>query len=324
MENGLDVYGGPKRCLSFGSHRKEAQEISEVRVGGNHIQVHLSAIWSVQCAKNFHKAAEASHGLPALSRIANGHLPGRYPHTGREQRHPVTPGVLHNPAIRTIGVHYQPSKVHTRANPPYCLSWTSDRLGSHETSPARGEGSTYYQQLLPGTVKGGHHSTSVGRSDWQNVSSPPSSVTYTPSPPAPSTPTDPDTESFRFLQVTSDTEPRLPGQTDVMDSLTALLEQIGHLYSPSRPDNTVRCLTERMGGRVQWDSNGRSLDGAREEVTHKLPRATSRIVCNQGIHETSEQHPSPPENGKPLCSSIRKQDGGTHSLNLSLQACHLW
>jgi len=52
---GLDVYSGPKRCPSFGSHWKETQEISEVCVGGNHIQVHLSTVWSVQYTKNIHK-----------------------------------------------------------------------------------------------------------------------------------------------------------------------------------------------------------------------------------------------------------------------------
>jgi len=90
---------------------------------------------------------------------------------------------------------------------------THDQLHGNETTPARGEGSADCQQLLTSTIKGSNHSTSVGLSDWQVVSSPSSSVTYSSAPP---TSTDPDIQSFRFLQLTSDTEPGFQGQTKVV------------------------------------------------------------------------------------------------------------
>lgn len=66
--------------------------------------------------------------------------------------------------------------------------------------------------------------------------------------PAPSTPVDSDTGSFRILQVTSDTEPRLPGGNDVVDPPAASLEWMGHYDSPATIDNTVGCVTKRVGG----------------------------------------------------------------------------
>ena len=68
----LVMHCGSERCVSFSSHCKAAQEVSEICMGGNHISVHLSVVWSVQCTKNIHQAIETSHGLPTLSGTQNG------------------------------------------------------------------------------------------------------------------------------------------------------------------------------------------------------------------------------------------------------------
>ena len=115
------MHSGPEGYLSLSSHHKTAQEISEICVGGNHIRLHLSAIWFVQCTKDLHKGTEASHGLPTLPGTENSYLPGRHLNTGGEQRHTSTTGALHGPATRTVRVHHQHSKVNIRTIPPGCV-----------------------------------------------------------------------------------------------------------------------------------------------------------------------------------------------------------
>jgi len=49
-------------------------------------------------------------------------------------------------------------------------------------------------------------------------------------------------ESLGLLQVITETEPRLPGRTNVVDSQASQLEQTGYLYPPARPDHTKPSL----------------------------------------------------------------------------------
>ena len=172
---------GSKRCVSFGSHCKAAQEISEVCVEGTTFEF-TYAVWSVQCAKNIYQVVETSHGLPTLSGTQNSHLSGRHPRIGREQRHPDTTGALHSPIAGTLGVHHQPLQVQSGANITHCVSGTLDQLRGHEALLARGESPANYQQLHSDTVKGYCDSSTAGLSDWQIVSNPPGSFTSTSSP----------------------------------------------------------------------------------------------------------------------------------------------
>ena len=245
---GLDVYSGFKGHLSLSPHCKAAQEISEICVGGNHIRVHPSTIWSVQCTKDLYESTEASYGPPMLSKTENSDLPRQYIDNGQGQRHLGETGALHSPTARTVGMHHQCSEVSTRINPPNCVSRAPGQLRNYEAISTRGKNTADHQRLQPSTVEECYHGTAVSLGDWQIVCSSPTSVTGTPSPPAPSTPVDSDTGSFRILQVTSDTEPRLPGGNDVVDPPAASLEWMGHYNSPTRIDNTVGCVTKRVGG----------------------------------------------------------------------------
>ena len=77
--------------------------------------------------------------------------------------------------------------------------------------------------------------STAGLGDWQIVSSPLGSATNTPSPVPSSIPANSHTENLRLLQVITETEPRLPGQTNMVDSQASQLEQTRHLY----PDLTI-------------------------------------------------------------------------------------
>ena len=80
---GLDVLGRSKGCLPLSSHCRESQKIPSVRMGRHHLRVHLSAIWSLQCAEDLHKTPSPSDGSLTIQRSEVSGLLRRYLGDGR-------------------------------------------------------------------------------------------------------------------------------------------------------------------------------------------------------------------------------------------------
>ena len=190
--------------------------------------------------------------------------------------------------------------------------------------PARGEGPTNLHRLQSDIGEGCNHSSTASLSDRQIASSSPSSVTRTPSPPASSAPIDLDAESFRVFQVTSNIDPTLPGRTDVVDPPAALMEQTGHHLPPSRRDNTVQCVTKRVG----VVCNGQQTRDHWTVQEKKLHINSLELLAGTFAIKAFVKHQSNIQvllriNNRSAVAYVNRMVG-THSLNLSLQACHLW
>jgi len=60
----LDVFHQPERCIPIGEYLSGIPAISLLHLDGDHIWVHLSALWTEQCSKRLHKVDETCDGLP--------------------------------------------------------------------------------------------------------------------------------------------------------------------------------------------------------------------------------------------------------------------
>ena len=153
--------------------------------------------------------------------------------------------------------------------------------------------------MHPSTVKR-YHSSTADLSDWQTVRSLPSSATCTPSPPPPSTS---ETKNLRLLLNQIKTpKTSFTVETSLPPPLSA------------RPDNIVRCFTNRMGSYMQWDSDGRSFWSVQENGLHIncLELLTGSFAIKAFVkHQSNNQVLLKIDNRSPV-THINKVEG-THS-----------
>ena len=113
---GLDVLSRSKGCLPLSSHCRESQEIPSVHMGRHHLRIHLSAIWSLQCAEDLHKTPLPGDGSLTIQRSEVSSLLRRYLADGRRSGDSAgTSPSDHHPS-GTTGLHREQVEV----NPGPC------------------------------------------------------------------------------------------------------------------------------------------------------------------------------------------------------------
>ena len=141
------------------------------------------------------------------------------------------------------------------------------------------------------------------------TSSPTSSSILTP----PSTTTDTNPEEDIFIRIQTDPEPGLPERVTVVTCNS--VEWEGYHPSCPRPNQTIRCLSPAF-------CNGITTGGHR--------RCLITLACWNSCFEVkvftklrNNVHILLQMDNRSSVSYVHKM-GGTHSLNLALQARHLW
>ena len=178
---GLDVLGRSKGCLPLSSHCRESQKIPLVCMGRHHLRVHLSAMWSLQCAEDLHKTPSPSDGSLTIQRSEVSGLLRRYLGDGRRSGDSSgTSPSDHHPS-GTTGLHREQVEVNPGPLPSDHLLGSAGGHNINEVALTSGENATNHEQLQADIDKGNHYSAGIGSCNRKNVSSTPGSVTSSPS-----------------------------------------------------------------------------------------------------------------------------------------------
>ena len=308
-KRGLDVLSRSEGCLSFSSHCRAPQEIPSIRMGRQHLRIHLSTVWSLQCTKDFHEAPSSSCGTPAVLGSEDGSILGRHPANGRRPRDPAETSSPDHLPPGGSGLHSEQAKVSVRSLPADNLPGVPGRLTPNAAAFTRGKNTTDCDRLQENADKRDHYGTRIGIHNWKTVSNTPRSTTSPPVHSPPPTSDDPVPEESLHTTWQYNTEPGLPERGTLVDPPPPEVERERHYSTPSRPDHTIGCVPPRLGCSLQWDENRRPLVRPREVPTHQFPRTPGRVLRNQSFHQTQQQDPCPTADGQQHSSSLCKQNG---------------
>ena len=278
-------------------------------MGRHHLRVHLSAIWSLQCAEDLHKTPSPSDGSLTIQRSEVSGLLRRYLGDGRRSGDSsgTNPSDYHPSG--TTGLHREQVEVNPGPLPSDHLLGSAGGHNINEVALTSGKNATNHEQLQADTDKGNHYSAGIGSCNRKNVSSMPGSVTSSPSHSPPPASVNSNTKEIPLSQEQGDIKSGVTERGTMVDPPPAGVERERHYSPSSRSDHTIRCLPPRLGSGEQRDKNRRPLVGSGEDPPHQLLRIAGRFLCDQSLHQTQEQHPCPTADGQQHCSSLREQNG---------------
>jgi hypothetical protein len=95
------------------------------------------------------------------------------------------------------------------------------------------------------------------------------------------------------------------------------MEWQGHSDSTTRPSNRDRCFPDRVGAVCQGVRTGSVVPNG-VQATHKLPGASSRLICGEEFHREPIMFPCEAPNGQHNCCGICQSIGG-NSFSSSIQ-----
>ena len=320
---GLDVLGRSKGCLPLSSHCRESQEIPSVHMVRHHLRIHLTAIWSLQCTEVLHKTPSPGDGSLMIQRSEVSSLLRRYLADGRRSGDSAgTSPSDHNPS-GTTGLHREQVEVNPGPLPSDHLLGSAGGHNVNEVALTSGKNATNHEQLQADIDKGNHYSTGIGSCNRKDVSSSPGSVTSSPShspPPASVNSNTKEIPSLRSKMILS------------QESLKEVQWWIHHLHEWNGRDITrppPDLITQSDASLQGWGavSNGTRTGGpwsGQERTLHinSLELLAGSFAIKAYTKHRNNIHVLLQMDNSTAVPYMNKM-GGTRSLSLSLQACHL-
>ena len=95
----------------------------------------------------------------------------------------------------------------------------------------------------------------------------------------------------------------------MVDSQPPNLEWKGYLTTSTGLDNSVQCLSARLGGSVQWNQDRGALVYRREASPYQQLGPSGRHLRNSDFYQRDEQCSGPSPDGQSVCSGLCQQDG---------------
>ena len=321
----------PPGRLFLSANPRQLQTLYTVHLSGNNIRVPVPPIRALQCTLGIHQTIETSHFTAAIVGDTNCNISGRYAHFGSESRQIGLSVSQHCQCGKTTGLSYQAGKMLPSSNTTHRMSGFPDQLHRHAASSTEGEAPKHSVRMQEGIPESFYVDYRVVSPFRQNDS----------------LHTNETSTGFIALLCTTATphkhtappEDKLPEQDQdflikglinrpPMVDLTSNNSIQQHSINPTsiRYGHIHRCIHTGIGGPMQWNIDGVTLDSPGIQEPHQRCGVKSCPTGHQVLssHSNTEATAHQLQMDNSIAVAYVNKRGGTKSSTLAELAVKLW
>ena len=312
----------PPGRLFLSANSRQLQTLSTVHLSGNNIRIPVPPIRAVQCTLDIHQAIETSHFTAAIAGNTNCNISGRYAHFGSESRQIGLGVSQHCECAKTTGLSYQAGKMLPSSNTTHRISGFLDQLHRHAASSTEREAPKHSGRMQEGIPESFYVNDRVVSPSRQNDPLH-TNGTGTGSIALPCT-------TATAHKHTAPPEDKLPEQDQdflikglvnrpPMVDLTSDNSIQQHSINPTsiRYGHIHGCIHTGMGGPMQWNIDGGTLDSPGIQEPHQRSRVKSCPTGHQVLssHSNTEATAHQSTDGQFYSCCLRQQERRNQVIN---------
>ena len=285
-------------------------------------RVAVPPIRAFQCTPDIHQSIETSHFTAAIAGDTNCNISGRHAHFGSESRQIGLGVSQHCECAKTTGLSYQAGKMLLSSNKTHRISGFPDQLHRHAASTTEREAPKHSGRMQEGIPESFYVDDSAVSPSRQNDRLH-TNRTGTGSIALPCT-------TATAHKHTAPPEDKLPEQDQdflikgrinrpPMVDLISNNSIQQHSINPTsvRYGHIHGCIHTGMGGPMQWNIDGGTLDSPGIQEPHQRSRVKSCPTGHQVLssHSNTEATAHQSTDGQFCCSCLRQQERRNQVIN---------
>ena len=278
----------PPGRLFLSANPRQLQTLSTIHLSRNNIRVPVPPIRALQCTLDIHQTIETSHFTAAIAGDTNCNISGRYAHFGSESRQIGLGVSQHCECAKTTGLSYHAGKMLPSSNTTHRISGFPDQLHRHAASSTEREAPKHSGRMQEGIPESFYVDDRVVSPSRQNDPLH-TNGTGTGSIALPCT-------TATVHKHTAPPEDKLPEQDQdflikglinrpPMVDLTSNNSIQQHSINPTsiRYGHIHGCIHTGMGGPMQWNIDGGTLDSPGIQEPHQRSQVKSCPTTKKSV-----------------------------------------